>query len=287
MPDCVKNGVSVKIYADDSKLYNIREKGADLKNFEESLHNFENWSEIWQLKIAFSKCNSLSLGYGNTENAFELGGTVLENVTSIKDLGILISNDLKPGLYCNEVATKACARMSLIFRIFSTKNTDLLVRAYTTFVRPILEYETPVWSPYYTKDIERIEQVQRAFTRRVYCRCSMPKVEYQRRLETLGLESLEARRVKNDLVMCFKILKGFVDVDRCAFFDVSDYSKTRNNGFKLKIPKCRLDLDKYFFSTRVCKWWNALDSEIVATNSAKVFSNKLTKEILNNFTSIY
>jgi len=85
-------------------------------------------------------------------------------------------------------------------------------------VRPLLEYETSVWCPYYKKDIKRIEQVQRTFTRRLYSRCLLPKVEYMDRLKFLELESLEQRRIKTDLVNCFKIVKKQVDIDCQSFF---------------------------------------------------------------------
>jgi hypothetical protein len=34
-----------------------------------------------------------------------------------------------------------------------------------TYVRPILEYNSPVWSPHFTKKVKTVEKVQRYFTR--------------------------------------------------------------------------------------------------------------------------
>ena len=44
---------------------------------------------------------------------------------------------------------------------------SLLVKAFITYVRPIVEYNSPVWSPNALKDINRIEAVQRRFTKRI------------------------------------------------------------------------------------------------------------------------
>jgi len=45
--------------------------------------------------------------------------------------------------------------------------TALLCRAFTVYVRPLLEYASCVWSPHLMKDIERLERVQRRFTKRL------------------------------------------------------------------------------------------------------------------------
>ena len=62
---------------------------------------------------------------------------------------------------------KSHQRANMIIRCFVSRNTDLLVRAFTTYVRPLLEYNSVVWSPYLKCDIELIENVQRRFTKRL------------------------------------------------------------------------------------------------------------------------
>jgi len=39
-----------------------------------------------------------------------------------------------------------------------------LMRAFNTYVRPILEYATVVWSPVLKQDIPKLEGVQKRFT---------------------------------------------------------------------------------------------------------------------------
>ena len=57
---------------------------------------------------------------------------------------------------------KAHKRAYMIHRAFVSRNTDL-VRAYLVYVRPLVKYNSVVWSPYTVQDIETIEQVQRRF----------------------------------------------------------------------------------------------------------------------------
>ena len=54
----------------------------------------------------------------------------------------------------------------MIQRAFVSRDIDLLVRAYLVYVRPLVEYNSVVWSPYTIQDIETIERVQRRFTKK-------------------------------------------------------------------------------------------------------------------------
>ena len=58
-----------------------------------------------------------------------------------------------------------------------------------TYVRPILEYASCVWSPYTIGQVTTIEAVQRRFTKRLLCCCGM---QYPERLAKLGVDSLES-----------------------------------------------------------------------------------------------
>ena len=77
-------------------------------------------------------------------------------------------------------------------QIVYTRIISILVKAYVTYVRPLLEYAVHVWSPHQLEDIARIESVQRRFTKRL---SGLSNDNYSSRLETLGLKSLELRRL--------------------------------------------------------------------------------------------
>ena len=87
-------------------------------------------------------------------------------------------------------------RSRLILECFHSRDRVLLTKAFCTYVRPILEYYSPVWSPHFKYRINKIEHVQRYFTKRLKGCWNMP---YEQRLNTLYLESLEHRRLVTDL----------------------------------------------------------------------------------------
>jgi len=64
------------------------------------------------------------------------------------------------------------------------------------------------WSPLTLQDIDAIERVQKRFTN------SLPELRecsYEVHLKRLSLQSLELRRLHNDIIWCYKIVFGFVD----------------------------------------------------------------------------
>jgi len=78
----------------------------------------------------------------------------------------------------------------------------MLLRAYTTYVRPLLEYNTVIWSPSLKCDVTAVEKVQRRFKKRLP---GFRNLSYAERRSKLNLTTLELRGLHNDLVMCYKL----------------------------------------------------------------------------------
>ena len=169
-------------------------------------------------------------------------------------------------------------KSNLIFKAFQCKDIGFLTKMFTTFVRPILEYISPVWSPYLLKDIDCIESVQRSFTRRIP---GLGSLNYIQRLIACGLEPLEARRIRFDMICVFKIIHGLVDADSDQFFEYSN-SITRGHSFKLRKPKCRTNIRLNFFSNRVIDIWNALPDNVLASKTLTVFKSRINDYNFNS-----
>ena len=158
------------------------------------------------------------------------------------------------------------------------------MRAYKTYVRPILEYCSSVWNPFSQKDIDLLESVQRCFTRRLP---SLKFYSYTDRLRILKTDSLELRRLKTDLSMYYKILSGLVDLDAEIFFKIDkNVHSTRTNGVKLIKPVSKSSLHSNTFSHRCLNCWNALPPEMVLASSLSSFKNKLNEFDFSRFLTL-
>jgi len=147
----------------------------------------------------------------------------------------------------------------MIHRCFVSHNVNLLVRAYITYVRPLLEHNSVIWSPSLKRDIDSLERAQRRFTKRLH---GFRHHSYEDRLQLLNLKRLETRRLQHDLVWCYKILFGIVQVDADAFFKFH-VTATRGHPYKLYKQFNSSSVRASFFADRVINVWNKLPIPIV------------------------
>ena len=74
------------------------------------------------------------------------------------------------------------------------------------YVRPIVEYNSIIWSPSTARDIDAVESVQRRFTKRLH---TLKNLSYRERLKCWNIFSLELRRLHR-LLICFGVIKLFL-----------------------------------------------------------------------------
>ena len=150
---------------------------------------------------------------------------------------------------------------------------------YKTYVRPHLEYCVQVWSPHFKKDIKCLETIQRRATKLVK---RLKRKSYEERLKSLGLYSLQQRRLRGDLIETFKILTGKERVDSQLFFQLATGSHNlHGHSLKLFLPRCSTTVRKTFFSTRVVSHWNALPHHVINAPTVNTFKNRLDKQWSN------
>jgi len=82
------------------------------------------------------------------------------------DLRIYADNDLKFAQLISKITHIGHSRAALILKCFYTRDPEVLIK-YLEYVQPMLEYCTPVWSPYqrHTGINDKLEKVQRRFTK--------------------------------------------------------------------------------------------------------------------------
>ena len=91
-----------------------------------------------------------------------INAVCLPSVNAVKDLCILINSQLKLDLYNNSMVAKFQAFACLIFRCFVSKDRHSLIKTVITYIRPLVEYDSCVWSPSSVRLIRNIEALQNA-----------------------------------------------------------------------------------------------------------------------------
>jgi hypothetical protein len=104
------------------------------------------------------KCKPMHLGARNPWQTYTINSVPIENVRAHKDLGIVISDDLKPSKHIGNIVKKANSVPGQIKRSFSVRSRQVVVDLYKNFVRPHLEFAVQVWNPWLAKDIEALEK---------------------------------------------------------------------------------------------------------------------------------
>ena len=113
-----------------------------------------------------------------------------------------------------------------------------------------------------------MEKPQRFFTRVALKRCGIRDFNYGARLMKFGIDTLELRRVKQDLITWFKLCSGFYDISVEQMYPPVTYSPYKI--FQRSVPVA----SSSWYANRTVPIWNSLPAAIdfIATaNSFKEF----------------
>ena len=266
-------------FADDTKVGMVVETEDQRDELQSAIASLEQWSQEWQMMFNSSKCHILHLGNGNKKFEYVMGGQVLEEVESEKDVGVMIHQSLKPSLQCTRAAERANQVLGQLSRAVSYRDKQTFMKLYKVYVRPHLEYAVASWSPWLQSDKEMLEKVQR---RAVNMVSNFQARNYQDKLLEAGMTTLEQRRERGDLIHMFRIMTGKDDVKSSTWFqltaDRDGGANTRATAGHLNVlpgSRCNLDVRRNFFSQRVVQGWNSLPDSIKMSQTVNMFKNSL------------
>ena len=109
-------------------------------------------------------------------------------------------------------------------------------------------------------------------------------MEYEERLESLGLTTLEERRKRGDLIQIYKIINKIevVDIDMGIGNNhrTAGGGQTRRHGYQIEkeLPGS-YPMRNCSLPNRNSTTWNILPSEVVAADSANIFKSRIDKHM--------
>ena len=155
----------------------------------------------------------------------------------------------------------------------------MFLHLFRSLVRPHLVYGSVIFSPTLEKDQIMLENVQRRATRLVK---ALQGKTYPERLKRLGLPSLQYRRLRNDMVQTYKIIRDIDIVDKDKLLPIVTDTRTRGHKYKLFKRRSILNIRKNVFSNRVVDTWNNLPGSVVESPSVNSFKSRLNRHWTNH-----
>jgi hypothetical protein len=272
------------LFADDLKAYGSYVSKGDHDLLQLTVNRLVEWSPKWQLRLSVGKCGSLLItGNSNSNDSHELfiDKKKLAVFDSVRDLGVIIDPCLNFSKHIDITVSKANQRVYLLLKSFKNRNIQLMVFAFKVYILPLLDYCSPIWSPCKLLDIDRLENVQRSFTKKLD---GLKDLTYSQRLIACNLTSLEMRRLWADLVLCFKIVHKLIALNFEDFFEFyKTIYGTRGHQLKLKLPFAKKRARKSFFSIRIIPVWNALPNDVVTVTCSVLFKRQLQSLDLDKY----
>jgi hypothetical protein len=151
----------------------------------------------------------------------------------------------------NQTIGKASKTLGFLRRNLGRCTTKTKATAYTTLVRPVLEYASPVWDPHQITTTRDIEQVQRRAARFAYnCYQDHSPGCVTNLLNSLQWEFLQKRRWKQSLIICYMIHHQLIAIKPADYYTAGD-SRTRGNHMLRQI---RAAYQHSFFPKSTREW---------------------------------
>ena len=249
-------------------------------------HHVASWSSNNLLKLSVTKCKVLFLGKNNARNPYTISNHPVNFVADhIRDLGLLITPDLKWKTHIRNICLIALRRWFNILTVIKSTNHTILRQIYVSYIRPKLEFPSQVFNTNAIGLSNLLENVQRKITRHIIFRHTGKTVTmpYEARLNFLKLDSLKVRRLKLDIIYYHKIMHGEVCI-KGANEHIPDpvatkvsSAKTRLQQRRIKILGSRLQIRHNSYFVRLPKIYSKIPSKWTSINDSSLF-----KSFVNN-----
>ena len=161
---------------------------------------------------------------------------------------------------------------------------SVTLNLYEALIRPIAEYSSPLWSPFYKSHVESVERIQRNFTRYAMY---YPLLNYKECCEIINLLPLSFRREMTDIKLLHKSMYNTNFSN-----NVSELVKTYipnprlrscRKGLLLQPQQLRTETYKIFYTNIIVTLWNRLPPTLRVDQSFSVFVNELEVFYLKKF----
>ena len=264
-------------YADDIRIFLSSSKNEhaikDLQfKLQYDIDKITEWTAESGMSLNVNKCFHATFGKSSIERRYLIGNNIIPMHSSFKDLGVNVSTPLSFNKHVDVIVAKAYARLGLIYKLFHTKSPNSISRLYKSFVRPILEFSSLIWSPSTKYRVQKIERIQKRMCRMIP---AMRDRSYKQQLALLGIQSLETRRTRYQLITLYKLQRRMTKINFDNLFTVVENKRTRGHQCTIASKHARNNYRLNFFTVSIINTWNMLTQEDIESPNLTVFKRKL------------
>ena len=275
----------VRCFADDTRVSKKIRDEEDKSKMQEDLDSIYKWAEDNIMKFNDNKFEQLNYGTLNKEEIESYKNPSNNDISKsdiVKDLGVITNSNLTFKEHIDSIITASKITSGMIFRTFITREAEVMLCLFKTYIRSRLEYCCSIWSPVLQGEINEIERVQKSFTSKIE---GLEGLDYHQRLVKLGLYSLERRRERYLIIYAWQMIEGIkenilelktkkIGRSRRMWSPVIPWS---HNGIKIK-HSIRTKIHNST-AKKMERLFNAIPAEIrnISEKSVETFKNHLDK----------
>ena len=167
---------NIAIYSDDTTLYSKCDQASDLwqqlelaSELESNLRDTVDWGRKWLVNFNAGKSQLVLFDWSKNTGAIDvkMDGSVLEEKTSFKMLGLTFSSKLDWGSYIVSVAKTSSKKIGALIRSMKFLSPEVALYLYKSTMRPCMEYCCHVWASALSCYLELLDKLQKRICRTV------------------------------------------------------------------------------------------------------------------------
>lgn len=269
----------VRLFADDCVIYRTIYTDTDPQALQSDLNAINRWCSDWQMTLNHTKTKCMSFTHSSSRipTSYFIGNNAVELTTTYKYLGINLQSDLTWHHHINLTLASANRTFGIMKHRLKQAPSHLKKLAYTTLIRPKIEYACAIWDPSQDYIIRNIESLQSRAARFIFSDfspySSVTSLKIRAELPPLSLRRKHAR-----LSLFHKLYHH--DRLRDDFFQSPPVIfPRRDHPCKVKRPACHSAHYAHSFIPKTIADWNNLPSDIATEVNTDQFHQMLWTHI--------
>ena len=264
----------IAIYVDDTTLYSKCDWASGLW---QQLELTVDWGKKWLVDFHAGKTQLVSFDQSNSNSSIDvkMDGSVLEEKSSFKMLGLTFSSKLDRGSYIISIAKTASKKIGALIRSMKFLSPEVTLYLYKSTICPCMEYCCHVWAGAPNCYLELLDKLQKQT-----CRIADPSL-------AASLEPLAHCRNVASLSLFYWYYFGRCSLELAELVPLT-FSRGRPtrysdrlHDFSVTIPRCYKDVYVNSFFPRTAKLRNSLPIECFPlTYDLSGFKSRINRHLL-------